>query len=71
MLLYTVACGRLPLANLDQICTKELDWSYADRNRIKLSPNFKQIVSLMLAKDHASRPAAKDLLRQPVFANAE
>jgi len=51
VLVYSCAVGRLPFANVEETLNKPVNWRYADSARIKLSEEFKQLVSSMLNKE--------------------
>jgi len=51
VLVYACAVGRLPFANVEETLSKPLNWRYADSAKIKLSEEFKQLVSSMLNKE--------------------
>ena len=55
--LFTLANGRVPFQNSDEIMTKRLDWG--NRQRGAFDAEFVQIVSDMLSKEAAQRPSLK------------
>ena len=67
ILLYTLACGRMPFADLEKVMTEPLNWLFADNNGVRLSKEFKSLVESMLQKDFKNRPNCTQILKTSWF----
>ena len=68
VLFYTLSCGRLPFAGIHEIINQPLSWSYAlDLMQIRLSEQYKELISSMLDKEPSNRPSLDTILSNGWF----